>query len=139
MSLPRDDSARGYCSDEELEEYRRRLIRYWKKRCPHLAEDLADLGVIQIWLIGVSGWRGKNKAKPSTYLQSVGLKKGIDGLRKELRNQRDIEIGGQFLTNANIRMLQNPRRYEEAIISIIDAPKDDDYQKMAAKSVKRGK
>ena len=137
MSLPRHDSARGRWSDEEIDEYRRRLVRYWMKCCPSHAEDLAQEGVLQILSIEVSAWQGR--AKLSTYLQRVGIFKGIDSLRRELRRERNAKLGGECLTRANGRMTQNPGRFENAMIAFLDAHKDDDDQKMAAIRKKRRK
>jgi DNA-directed RNA polymerase specialized sigma24 family protein len=128
MSTPNHDSAEGFPTEEQLLKLLHRLEQFWKKRRPNLAEDLAQVGLIQIWLKGVSGWQGKNGANLLTYQQSIGKNKGYDYLREELRNERNMRLGGEFLNRAEIRMLRNPWRYEDALIALLTLLDDYDSE-----------
>jgi DNA-directed RNA polymerase specialized sigma24 family protein len=124
MSAPKHDVACGFPDDELLLTILKRLVRMWRKQCPHLAEDLASEGLLQILQKGVSSWKGK--AKLSTFLQSVGQNKGRDELRKELRRHRDATLVYGPVMRAEHRNGRKSSSYEDALIAYLERKDKED-------------
>ncbi len=68
----------------ELVMLRKNLERYWRKRAPGLAEDLAQVGSLQA-LIKRSSWP---KRGTDAFLFKIGLRAGLSLLRKEATQKR---------------------------------------------------
>lgn len=83
-----EDLVPATVSQEELLQIYQTLFNYWISRgLFDLAEDLAQEGVLKCQQ-NAGKWKASNKASLKTFLVTVGKNRGIDYLRKELRQEK---------------------------------------------------
>jgi len=94
-----ENETRQTLTEKELVDLRRVFVRYWNKNKRwNLADDLAQIGLVQCWLKSdkYKAKKGKKNGRPAsrkTFLVRVGINKGKSYLRTvDRRAKKDQEL-----------------------------------------------